>query len=262
MKAHKSPSRRRNKQSTPRPQTVSTVSNFVQSIEAVISNWRTNRLWFRGHGSGDYSLTPTAYRRKFDQTSAFNVFWAKGHSLPELQHLRPSDEWDWYFAARHHGIPTRLLDWSTSALTALWFATKDATKGCHVWVLDPKSFNHAIHNNPSIVIPANDDDDTPWKPTSLTSSDSPSAPIAIYPAQSNRRLVAQSGMFTVHGSDPSPLEASFKTYPRIKQSKIRISARSAGKIQRHLNLMGINESSVYADADSLGRYLTEFYTSR
>ncbi len=40
---------------------------------------------------------------------------------PLLLDVRPTNDWDWYILMRHHGVATRLLDWTEGALLALYF---------------------------------------------------------------------------------------------------------------------------------------------
>lgn len=82
-------------------------------------------LWFRGLSSTDHQLVPSVYRHpNANESSLLSHFQCLAPAY--FASGAPRDDWEWLFAAQHYGLPTRLLDWSESLATALFFAVGPA----------------------------------------------------------------------------------------------------------------------------------------
>lgn len=75
--------------------------------------------WYRGHSSVHYKLLPTLLRHKLGlrhERNLYAVFRKKGE--PFL--LKGINSWSVLAIMQHHGVPTRLLDWTESIDVALF----------------------------------------------------------------------------------------------------------------------------------------------
>ena len=150
---------------------VNSLSDYLRAVNNVVEMWFPARKyypWFRGIGNTNDKLVPRLYRPEYQPIREFEddfryVFHER--AWPYLGDLKwePKDKWEWYFLMQHHGLPTRLLDWTEGALVALYFALRyatETTKGsasskpqnnAAVWVLNPLTLNKKIaHKNYSI----------------------------------------------------------------------------------------------------------------
>src|ERR1700721_1792040 len=114
------------------PHLVASVSEFLGLVEKYTKEWFTKEktwgAWFRGQTNSEWALRPAIYRQKprgrglrAIEDEIRQEFIVRA---PSLSAERPQNSWEWYFLMQHCGAPTRLLDWTESAMIALFFAVR------------------------------------------------------------------------------------------------------------------------------------------
>jgi hypothetical protein len=126
------------------------------------------------------------------------------YSRPHLDAARPHDDWELLITAQHHGVPTRLLDWSYTPLVGAFFATRpapDEGRDRAVWRLDWQMV-HRRFKLPQLELLIQDLDSllgashlTPFKLFAARDM----APFAcmIEPPSLDERIAAQAATFTL-----------------------------------------------------------------
>ncbi len=236
---------------------IKTIGNLITQLKKVSMNCNED-IWFRGQSDFSWGLSPGIHRIN-NSTSETSLLSRFKQSAAMLIQKRYDDDFDWLFLMQHYGLPTRLLDWSESPLSALYFAVIDELKdGCDasLWLLKPTEFNK-IANIPTLeknFIPSFDDEELKnYSIKSLSSNPrNQLAPIATIATRNSPRIQAQLGVFTIHHLDIMPIEKFCKNHEVLK---FKIPASSKSKLREELALLEINKFTLFPELSSIGEII-------
>lgn len=251
----------------------------------------SNSFLYRGISNSSYKLVPSVYRKTehdFEGRIITNdkyLAWSSEKSLLQsfiheassYLSIPANDLLKWAEYAQHYGVPTRFLDWSLNPLVALYFACKDktSTDGA-VWLL------HAINYKRFLAKHLEIPDTKTVKEIIidlLNESSTVEYPILYTPYFVDARMSAQKSYFLVWGTKKEAFEDLLvdeqlfmelpeedngtRVYGTAQETdslfKFLIHADRKQPLLHELDMVGINEKTLFPGLDGVGRYIERQY---
>ncbi len=260
------------------------ISALLARVRSDTATWFMGghvRPWFRGQADAGEPPKGAIFRHRYDEFWMTAMFRLKAIAFGQTPETNRMDQW--LFLMQHHGLPTRLLDWSESPLAACFFAVERwivsekpeenyKSRDLAVWMIHPVELNkltdpqadgfpntwaegNTANENVRMAFHSHSE----WKQMMKAGRLRPSRyPLAVLPSTVDPRIAVQRSCFTLYGTDERDFEEMFKSSALVKQGhfvKYTIPRSKAPAALDELQAMGVSFSSIYPDFAGLASEL-------
>lgn len=238
---------------------INSIGQLIERLQEHVGEY-VSPVWFRGHSVSDWRLEPKLMRIDPLPSETYYLNRFKQDASIILSH-QPKGEFEWMFLMQHYGVPTRLLDWSESPLTALYFAiNSDVDKAGALWILLPSELNKKSNYRPDyeFEIPSFEDEHLKGYLPSTIAGENKSKlfPMAAIAPRNSPRMQSQQGVFTICHRQNIPIEdAGAEGNPRDHIWKYIIPPEAKATFKKELQWLGISRFQLFPELESLSQNL-------
>lgn len=255
-----------------------TISSWSELSELLYEgSWRERLGRFR---------SSYAFRGQADVGDDLHTSLARLGGPPELEgHLlrnfrkyaqraaAPGDSvWNWLAVAQHHGLPTRLLDWTYSPYVAMHFATENLDRYDRdgvIWCVDYSRTNRLLPDRLKRILADEGSDVFTAEMlgrASATLQDfdrlSEAGFVAFFePPSLDDRIVVQFALFSLVSNPRLSLEKWLEDHPGTGR-RVIIPATVKWEIRDKLDQANITERVLQGGLDGLSAWLKRYYRPR
>jgi hypothetical protein len=232
-----------------------------------------SRVCFRGRGCLDGSLW-TSLQAAGASAAGLEKHLLRSFRKYAYQALVAGHDspWHWLALAQHHGLPTRLLDWSYSPLVALHFATADAAAwdvDGAVWCVDYVAAKQAL---PPVLAQVLEEDGADVFTPELLARAVDGVPaleaavaepclIFLEPPSLDERIVNQYALFSMLSSPEADMHAWLDAHAGLGRLVV-VDRRAKPEIRDKLDQANVTERVLFPGLDGLCRWLRRYYEDR
>jgi hypothetical protein len=244
---------------------------FAESWSEPLKRFRSN-FAFRGMSDASHSLR-TSLHRISDRPELIEGHMLRNFRKYALRDAVPNDStWNWLALAQHHGLPTRLLDWTFSPLVALHFATEKLSlydvDGV-VWCVDfvktnqrlPKGLRAILEQEGSNAFTVDMLDHVASSLANFDRAYKEEFVVFFEPPSLDNRIINQFALFAMMSSPTARLDRWLGEHPDLYK-RVVIPARLKWEVRDKLDQANITERVLFPGLDGLSQWLKRYYTSK
>jgi hypothetical protein len=230
---------------------------------------------FRGLACGSHNLSTSLARLCGANADAAMLEQSLLRNFRKYAHARALNGvdsiWHWLALAQHHGLPTRLIDWTYSPFVALHFATWDPATYSHdglVWCVNfvkahellPKQLRRLLdreHSN-ALTVEMLGEFDTLHAFDALARD-----PFVAFiePPSLDDRILNQFSLFSIVSNPGIGLDTWLGQHQDLVR-RVVIPAELKWEVRDKLDQANINERTLFPGLDGLSRWLARYYLPR
>jgi FRG domain-containing protein len=245
---------------------------FEESWQEDLRRYRSNEA-FRGRARSDEGLA-TTLQRLGGESGALEVQLLRNFRKYANRGDVPYDSiWNWLALGKHHGLPTRLLDWTFSPYVALHFATVSLDhheEDSVVWAIDyvraherlPGALREVLDEEGANVFTAEMVERVAprVRDLDLLSSDDEFV-LFLEPPSLDDRIVNQYALFSLMSGPDASLDAWVEEHGDLVR-RLVIPAELKWEIRDKLDQANITERVLFPGLDGLSAWLRRYYLPR